>query len=147
MILGIGNRVRRGFTFLELIIVCAIIAILTAVGMPLLRQTASDMARRSYGKRIVALCRFLSSSAASEHSVITLSIDTEVGKVKAMGNAGNKTISSFTVPDFLRIECNTQQIIFNPDGTCANFTITISGKGRTTSIMPAGYGRFTFSET
>jgi prepilin-type N-terminal cleavage/methylation domain-containing protein len=154
MILGTGRwiifprKIRcAGFTFIELLIVCAVIAIFVATGFPLLRQAATDMARRSCGKRVVALCRFLSATAAADTSVVVLSIEKDTGSVRAREGQGNTTISRFTVPAILSIECDQEQVIFNPDGTCANFTITINGKGHSARIVPAGYGRFAYNET
>lgn len=137
---------NKGFTFIELLIVAAIIGILASMGTPLLKNTASGMARRAGAKRIASFCRFLSVTAAAENSVIILTVDGETGMIRATREGEESVVNAFNIGESVTVACDKQQVVFYPDGHRGSFTITITARGRTTSVTPGGYGRFIITE-
>ncbi|MGE5308246.1 MAG: prepilin-type N-terminal cleavage/methylation domain-containing protein, partial [Deltaproteobacteria bacterium] len=137
----------QAFTFVELLIVCAIIAVLSGIAAPMLGRAVPGLMVSSSGRKAAAYLKFLSSTAASGNRIIVLSIDSGSGRLTARDGEDKKEISSLVIPSGLTVQSTAKEIIFYPDGTCDRFSLGITGNGRAISIMPSGYGRFSANET
>lgn len=124
-----SNSANKAITFLELLIVIAIIGILSVSIIPAFRNTVSNFALEGFAKDIYFLCRYLQASAVTNSKIYCLNIDTLEGKFWATYQVGDEyrgiggrfgkiylapanTSISVTFPEPLDIP----KIYFYPDG-------------------------------
>lgn len=158
----VTRRGAGGFTFLELIVVISILAILTAIIVPVFGDSVSAMKRRSARGDFVALVYFVQELAVRESRELRLYIDTRQGAYWVEGwvdgHGDDKVFEAlpersqggvrhfpeqFTVT---RIQARTERgrglhyIAFFPTGACDKASIQVSNGGR-------GEGRTTIATT
>ena len=130
----------RGFTFLELLVVVSILAILTAAIIPVYGASLSAMQRRSLRGDMVAAIYFLQELSIHQSRELRLLIDTRKGAWYAAGwTAGMGEEATFeplderslgspqSIPDSLAVsqvkarrdrESGLDYIAFYPNGAC-----------------------------
>lgn len=76
---------QRGFTFLELLVVLSILAVLTAMIVPVYGASVSAMQRRSLRGDLVATIRYLQELSIQQSRELRLYVDTREGTYWAEG--------------------------------------------------------------
>lgn len=76
-------RKKRALTFIELIIVIAIIGVLSITAVPKFKTTFDNLELESFVKDIYYLSRYLQASAVNKRQIYYLSIDKEKGEFQA----------------------------------------------------------------
>ncbi|MDD4955331.1 MAG: prepilin-type N-terminal cleavage/methylation domain-containing protein [Candidatus Omnitrophica bacterium] len=136
------NRTARSFTFVELLIVIAIIGILSAMVIPNLKVAQSNFELDSFVKDIYYLAKYLQVSAASRSRIYRLDIEQDSGKTyfsaKYKNNAAEFIPLSgrfkkiYTMPLSTEISSveppDRANIFFYPDASIDNTTIIFKNK-------------------
>lgn len=130
---------HRGFTLLELLFVIIIIAILATISSVSFRKTFNSLQLNNSALELQSFINYLSQRAVVERKNIYLNIDDEKGEYWAMVKNEEKRIRTFTIPAGIKIETETKQIIFYPDGTIDSVIIKlINPKGQCISLTTEG---------
>lgn len=138
----IKSKLFSGITFLELLIILTIVAVLFTAAVPLLSRSAYSFTFNSFAKDIYYLCRYLQSASVTEYKVYCLRIDKDTGKAWAVYLGGdvkeNRAQGRFgrmiSVPEGSQITAlnpdneEISNICFFPDSSAESSTITIKGK-------------------
>ena len=130
----------RAFTFLEIIIVMAIIAVLCAAAFPRATRQLAALQADSFAKRLLALCSYASNRAVVEQNITLLSVDDRKNTVSL--SCGGKRYRDFAIPDGIRVELGKPDAVFYPDGTNEKFRLNVTGR-RAEIKAGNSYGGFT----
>jgi type II secretion system protein H len=141
---GKTNRVRRGFTLLELIIVMVLLAIVLAIAAPSLRGFAAGRRTSDAASQILAMMNLARIQAISEGRRYKLDIDEQercYQLTKQEGGAfvelGNDHGQIFYLPEGVTFEIRTPEegitterttIQFYPDGRNDEASIVVTGR-------------------
>ena len=139
------RRGRRGFTFLELIFVITLMAILAAVTLPQFRRSFDSLVLQNFVSDFTSLAMYAQAKAVSGSSETRVDFDlpqkrilTEDHKVKA-------------IPDSVLVDLKegTGKIVFYPDGTSDKADFEIRGKygGKYSISVDPGTGYVNVKET
>ena len=147
MTLPVANR--GALTFLELLIVLAIIGVLAGVAIPQLRNTLDNFEVEGFTKDIYYLMRYIQATAISRQKIYCLNISPdnrqfwvtvkgEVDFIPLAGRYGRK----YNCPEGVNITlepADKTTVFFYPDGSIDKLAITLSSKKmRKISIISQG---------
>jgi len=113
------SRKRAGITFLELILVIAIIAVFAAITLPNFRKTFYNHQLKSFSRGLQAMINYLHERSIVERKVIYLAIDNANQEYRAevMDNGARVVQKKYPIPQGISIECVQQEILIYPDGS------------------------------
>jgi prepilin-type N-terminal cleavage/methylation domain-containing protein len=122
---------ERGFTFVELLIVSAVILALLAFSTPLFRKSFADLELKEMVSNISKLIMFAQQRAVIDRCNYQLAFDPKAGTYrlfKIEGEVQNKKyvgISDrfgrlFKIPENIEMKGSSKEIIFYPDGHSDN---------------------------
>ena len=77
MTISATGRSRAGLTFIELLIIVIIIAVLSGLSLPKIKNTFDRLEFDSFLKDIYALCRYLQASAVTRGKIYCLNLNSE----------------------------------------------------------------------
>ena len=124
----------RAFTFVELILVVALIAVLATLSIPQFRKTADNFALDSFSKDIYYLCRYLQAEAIAQSVVLCLRFSLERDGLQAAyldkpltGRYG-KVYKFPAGVEAIILPNNEGGIYFYPDGSTDEVTITFKNR-------------------
>jgi general secretion pathway protein H len=86
-----------GFTLLELLLVLSILALLTAIAVPLLTSPSDGVRLRSAGEQIAAALRLARAGAIARNGEVAIVIETESRTIHQNGSAVQKFASDIFV--------------------------------------------------
>jgi Tfp pilus assembly protein FimT len=119
-------RKHSAITFIELLIVVVIIAVLSAISIPNLKKISDNFTLDNFAKDIFYLCRYLQASAASRQKVYALNVNFGEGALQG----GYKNEKGEFVPE----EGRLGRLYAAPRGV----TITTSPQVTTVYFYPDG---------
>lgn len=119
-----------GFTFIELLLVILLAAILAGVSYPLLKNNFYGTQLPVFSKKLQAHFIYLRERAIVERKVVYLTFEEENKKYRV--NIGNESpaLEFFSVPEKVRVETEQEQIAFYPDGSIDKVTINLISPGQ-----------------
>lgn len=133
---------RRGFTFVELIFVVALLTILAAVTVPQLKKSFDSLVLQNFVSDFTSLAGYAQAKAISNGHEVRVNFDlpqkrllaeTRVVYQDASGNPAEEWSpdKSKVIPDsvFVTLKENEGRIIFYPDGSSNKAEFEIDGKG------------------
>jgi len=133
-----SKRRNKAFTFIELLIVVAIIAVLAGISIPLLRKTAANFTFDNFVKDTYYLCSYLQSSSISEGKIYCLTIaplerNISVAYKEIDGTfkpARGRLTKLRNIPDDISIinPTDTLGVYFYPDASISEMTLTLENK-------------------
>lgn len=130
MISATGNsamRQLRAITFIELLLVIAIIGILTGISISTFRKTFEHLQLRSFSRELQTFMNYLSQRSIVEGKPIYLNIDNEQRQYWAKIKDAQNRLKTYKIPAGITIEAEEKQIIFYPDGDIDKITINLAG--------------------
>ncbi len=121
-----ARDLNRGFTFLELVVVTSIVAILTVWAAPPFRKVFDRWQLSLCVQEIAALSRFAQAQALVEGLPIRLEVDSESRSARLMGQttseAGEPTwgaihpMRALAIPQGIHLKGDSAKVTFLPDG-------------------------------
>lgn len=139
MILPIGKRPQfksRAFTFIELILVAALILVLVGASVPLFRKSFSGIQAKDTSQNVVQLMRYAQAKAIAERKLSRVNFDFIEGAfwLSVQDEASPQEFKrlkgkwglTFKAPEGISIEGEASFITFYPDGTSDKTKIEIS---------------------
>jgi prepilin-type N-terminal cleavage/methylation domain-containing protein len=154
MISATGNsrpKAAKAFTFIELLIVIALVGIVTAISAPQFRSTFDRLRLEGFAKEIYYLAEYLQESAISQNKNFCLDIDARFGKFQAQREGDEegefKTFSGrfgrvYAAPEGIMVAvepADTERFYFYPDASTASVSIKFSDdSGRGISLKING---------
>lgn len=140
---------KSAFTFIELLIVVLIIAVLAGISVPRLSKTVDDSRLDSFVKDTYYLCRYLQLSAVSKKEIYSLNINPSENTItvtrKVTSGAFEKVTERAAQPRKLprgvsvTNPINTTSIYFYPDGSVTETTVTFANRNaRNASLITEG---------
>jgi len=130
MIGACDSKRCEGFTLFETLIVLAILALMIAVAMPMLKRSAPDRELKSQAQEIAALLRYGRTLAIRDNREIEVAIDLEhrlieipaIGRpVRLRASTGLKILTARG-----QVAPRTATIVFTPQGGSSGGSIEIS---------------------
>ena len=123
MMSGIG---KRAFTFIELLFIVIIIAVLVAVSFPNLRKSFNNIELNSFSREFEAVINYLKQRSIVDITMIHLNIDNEKKEYYAVKAESSERFKTYRIPDGIRIEMEgNEKIAFYPDGSIEKVTIRL----------------------
>jgi len=148
---------KNGFTYLELIVVILVIAVLSSVTLPSMRGVFTGSKLKTTARELYTMLKYAQGAAIFQRKIVELRIDTAQNKYKLfLGDEGEKKIRDkkysriesvvqlprevvfATVDTFVTTKKKQElkSILFYPDGSSSGGAITLKGKNnRTFSIF------------
>jgi len=119
------RKTRNAFTFIELLIVVAIIGVLVAVSFPTFRNNYNNMQLNTFSRELQGFMNYLQERAIVERKIIYLNIDKENKEYWAgTGNIDAQVrLKTYHIPEEINFEIQMPQIAFFPDGSIKNGSI------------------------
>ncbi|MEK6715842.1 MAG: hypothetical protein AABY43_07385 [Candidatus Omnitrophota bacterium] len=115
-----------GFTFIELLFIVIIIAVLVAVSFPNLRKSFNSIELNSFSREISAVINYLEQRSIVDLTMIHLNIDNEKKEYYAVKAESSERFKTYRIPEGIRIETEgNDEIIFYPDGSIDKVTIRL----------------------
>ncbi len=111
------GRFAAGVTFIELLLVILLVIILAGVSYPVLRNNFYGTQLPVFSKRLQALFVQLRERAIVERKVVYLTFEDSNQKYRVNIENETRTLEVFVVPEKIRVETETEQIAFYPDGS------------------------------
>lgn len=109
---------KRAFTFIELLFIVIIIAVLVAVSFPNLRKSFNNLELNSFSREISAVINYLEQRSIVDVTTIHLNIDNEKKEYYAVKAESSERFKTYRIPDGIKIEMEgNDEIAFYPDGS------------------------------
>lgn len=129
---------HEAFTFIELLIIIAIIGILAVLAVPQLAKTFDNFELENFTKDIFYLCRYLQGSAVTKGKMHYLAIDRENLEFKAFYKDGGELKAAegrygkaYKAPEDTAISTDPPDnsgVYFYPDGSSDPLAITLENR-------------------
>ena len=119
-------RYGLGFTFIELVLVVAIIGVLIGVSIPNLKVKNYDIQLHTGSRRMQAFMNYLSHRSIAQGEAICLTIDKERNEYSAGIKAQENSFKTQHLPRYIAIESDKDKICFYPDGKITEVDIKLS---------------------
>lgn len=126
---------RRSFTFLELLFVIAIIAILAAASIPSFRKTFNGLQLNSSAFGLQSFINYLSQRSVAEGQTVYLNINGNNGEFTAQVKGEERIFKNFRLPSGIRVETDKNKVIFYPDGSMDKTTIKLISQDNRIATM------------
>jgi prepilin-type N-terminal cleavage/methylation domain-containing protein len=132
---------RTGFTFLELLLVIAIIAILLGMTIPLVSKSIRNTFFNSFVNKTYLFFDYASTQATLRNKAVETKFDPQQNYIFLREYKKNdKVISQMQIPDKINIGADKETVVFYPDGTLEEFKVVISDdQKREAEISSAGF--------
>jgi len=142
------NSRRRGFTFIELMVVIIIIAVLTSISAPLFKNTFAKIQLDQTLRQLQTFIGFLHQRSVIERKVIYLKVDNQQKQYWGQIHDSPVRLRSYSFPEQFILDVKKmtnpqdESISFYPDGAIDAVTIEITTpEGKSLSITTEGvYG-------
>lgn len=115
----------KGLTFIEILFVIIIIAVLAGVSLPSLRKAFDNLQLNNVSQDLQAFMNYLRERAVIEGKVIYFNIDNENKECWAQIKDAPGRLRTLSLPYDIGIETDQKQILFYPDGRIDNVTIKL----------------------
>ncbi len=142
---------KVGFTFIELMLVTAIIGILAGLSIPLFRRTFSDIQLTTSSQGIVSLARYARQRAIIERSPYRLNLDVDKNRYwlnrlklsskedREFEDVEGKFGKVYFLPREITIFSKSPHISFYPDGSSDKVNISLTNvNGKTNKLTTKG---------
>jgi general secretion pathway protein H len=133
-----GQSSATGFTLLEMLIVIAILALATAVAMPILTRPSDGVRIRSTGRDLVNAMRLTRAMAIARNAEIALSIDVDkrtfTSPAIRVQSFGPDMVAEITFAEPERTTRSTGGFRFFPDGSSSGGDVRLRLRGREAKI-------------
>lgn len=113
------------FTFIEVLFVIIIIAVLVGVSLPNMRRTFNNLQLNSFSRQLQAFMVYLRERSIVEGKIIYLNIDNQKRQYWAQIKDNESRLRTFSLPVEITIETEKEQILFYPDGSIEQITLKI----------------------
>lgn len=108
---------RRGFTFIELILVVLILAALVGISVPRFKKTFDNLQLNNFASELQGQLAYWQERAIVEKKPITLKIDSEKKEYSLYITGAEAALKSYTVPSGITLQAEPAEITFYPDGS------------------------------
>ena len=136
---------KRGFTFIEILIVVILIGILTAFSLPKFQSTFRNLQLSSFSYQLQTLMIYLCERSIIEGKTILVVIDNEKREILAQIKTKDleAKLKTYRIPGDITMESDQQRILFYPDGQIDKVTIKLTNPdGQNITLTTKGvYGR------
>lgn len=118
-------KTKTALTFIEVLLVAAIIGTLIGVSLPYFRKTSNTLTLRSFAKDLQSVMNYLEQRAVVSGKIITLNINNAQKKYWARIDDEESLLNSGRIPEGIRISPAEQLVLFYPDGKIDPITLTL----------------------
>jgi prepilin-type N-terminal cleavage/methylation domain-containing protein len=136
-----GNRIKQGFTFLELTFVVLIIAVLTGLSVPMLRNAFSNMQLLQSSSNLADVLNYARQAAILDRCEYRLRLDVSEKSFWIEQN-GSKSGKVYSLPKGIEIYSKMDQIGFYPNGKSDDAEIIIKNKAKIFIFTLSNTARF-----
>jgi len=136
---------KKGFTFIELLLVIIILGVLTLVSAPSLKNSFNDFKLNNSTKEIALLIRQLQAKAVNQSEVYRLQIDKGRGVLLPLEKKNNQwqpliqgKIKQVFLPQAMNLSTlpeNKENIFFYPDGSIDKVDIVLENEAGKKTIL------------
>lgn len=141
---------KKGWTFIELLIVIAIIGVLTGIAVPQIRKTYDNFQQETFAKDLFYLVRYLQDCSISVGKIYCLNIDLDNAEFQAVYkkednflNLSGKFGKKYKLPSGIELTIDPvekRQVYFYPDGSIDKISIVfINRLGKKAVITIQGF--------
>ena len=119
-----------GFTFIELMLVIVIIAVLAGVAFPRLARSLNAINLSSASAEVQSVINSLSQRAVVERNVYFIRFDAAENKYIIYQKSASTPIEikSYAIPEDVVLNSDAAEVYFYPDGSIDNVTISLTDK-------------------
>jgi Tfp pilus assembly protein FimT len=137
MISATGRRLSfpRAITFIELLIVISIIAVLIGVSIPLARKTFSALQLRSLSRELQSFMNYLQERSIVEGKIIYLNVDNSTRQYWAQIRDQANRLKTYRIQGEIVIEADKNPVAFYPDGNSDKVTLKLSNPQNDSLIL------------
>lgn len=128
MIFAIKTGQTHAFTFVELLLVIALLAVIAGLSIPNFSRTLDHLALDNSSRALQTVIQYLRYRSISEEKIIYLNINPEKKEYYAQFAGDQARIKTGYIPGGIKIGSDSEQIAFYPDGQIGEITISLSGR-------------------
>jgi Tfp pilus assembly protein FimT len=135
---------RRGTTLLELVLVCAVVALLAAVALPRTRRLVDQIEVRGAADELRALCAAARQLAVLRGQPVTLIVDATAGTATVIATPDTITQRRVAAAFGVRLHASRDAITYAPTGLgygVSNLSIVITRGAATDTLFVSRLGR------
>lgn len=133
MISVTGNK--SSFTLVELILVVVIITMFAAMAFPSLKSGLEYLEVSAFSRELRSFMDYLRERAVAEGEILVFSADNRLRKCYAFIRGRECALRSLTIPGFVKLQSEPEDIIFYPDASIDNFSLKVIGPRDTIFIL------------
>lgn len=129
----------RGFTFVEILLVIALIGLMVGISAPRFKKTFNALQLQTFSAKLQAYMNYLRERSIVEGEILLLTIDPEKKECWVKIKDAPDRLKTYFLPGGINISATQKEVCFYPDGTIDKVTIKLfSPESRTIILTTEG---------
>jgi len=125
----------KGFTFIELLFVIAIIAVIVGVAQPQLKAAFIRIRFNDFCAKLQSLMNYTHGRSVVEQELLCLVIDKKNGRYWTENIDLQKKDKIYSIPEGIDLETDSERVFFYPSADIDKVTIKIKAQGQKDTLL------------
>ena len=114
-----------GFTYVELLIVITILAVLAGMAYPRFKRNIEQSQFKALSNKVSLFLDYARNQAVLKSRLIKVLVNSQDREIEIVDSKAKGTIKKIAIAKIFTVYCDSQIIVYYPDGSSSNYLITI----------------------